>query len=157
MNKLKPIEDVERLRWTAAKLGRRVVFTNGCFDILHVGHIRTLSDAKKLGDVLIVGINSDESLKSLKGLKNPVTSQEERAEILSSLSCVDHVVVFDSSTADDIISRLRPDIHAKGTDYTEESVPERATVLAYGGKIAITGDPKSHSTKEIIKKIRTEI
>jgi len=157
MNKLKSIEEVERHRWTANKLGRSVIFTNGCFDILHVGHIRTLSDAKKLGDMLIVGINSDESLKNIKGLKTPVTSQDERAEILSSLSFVDYVVIFDSSTADETIARLRPDIHAKGTDYTEETVPERATVLSYGGRIAITGDPKAHSTKDIIKKIKTDL
>jgi len=157
MSKLKTIDELERIRYTAGKLGINFIFTNGCFDLLHVGHIRNLRDAKRLGGMLTVAINSDESLKKLKKLRTSITSQEERAEILSALSDVDYVVVFDEPTADGVILRLKPDIHAKGTDYTAETVPERESVLSYGGKIVITGDPKSHSTRDIIKKIRNEV
>ncbi|HNY10294.1 MAG TPA: adenylyltransferase/cytidyltransferase family protein [Candidatus Wallbacteria bacterium] len=157
MSKLKTIEELERIRYAAKKLGKNFIFTNGCFDLLHVGHIRNLHDAKQLGGILAVAINSDESLKKLKKLRTSITSQDERAEILSAFSAVDYVVIFDEPTADGIILRLKPDIHAKGTDYTVETVPERESVLSYGGKIVITGDPKSHSTRDIIKKIRNDV
>jgi len=157
MSKLKTIEELERIRYAAGKFGRNFVFTNGCFDLLHVGHIRNLREAKQLGGILAVAINSDESLKKLKKLRTSITSQDERAEILSALADVDYVVVFDEPTADGLILRLKPDIHAKGTDYTVETVPERDSVLSYGGRIVITGDPKSHSTRDIIKKIRSEV
>jgi len=155
--KIKTIEEMERIRCSAAKLGHKFVFTNGCFDILHVGHLRSLAEAKKLGDILTVAINSDESLKKLKNMSQPVTCETERAELLAGLSCVDYVVIFDSLTADETIKRLKPDICAKGTDYTEQSVPERETILSYGGSIAITGDPKAHSTKDIIAKIKSRV
>lgn len=130
--------------------GRRSVFANGCFDLLHAGHVRYLAAARALGDALIVGINSDASVRKLKGEGRPLQPESERAEILAALACVDYVVVFDTPTVDPLLRELRPDIHAKGTDYTEGSVPERETVLSYGGRVAIAGDPKSHATRDLI-------
>jgi len=140
----------ERLR----RAGKTIVFTNGCFDLIHVGHVRSLEDAKALGDYLFVGINSDRAVRQLKGEGQPLTQEKERAEVLSALSAVDFVVIFDDETADSTILEIKPHIHAKGTDYTKETVPERETVLSYGGKIAIVGDPKRHATREIIKKLK---
>ena len=157
MTKLKTIEELIKIRHGAFLFGKKIVLTNGCYDILHVGHVRNLIEAKKSGDILIVAINSDESLKKLKKLSSPVTCENERAEILSALYCVDYVTIFGEPTADGIINLLRPDIYAKGTDYTPENIPERDSVSAYGGKIVITGDPKDHSTRDIIKKIKTEL
>jgi len=144
------VEVADNLR----RAGRRVVFTNGCFDILHVGHVRSLEDARTLGDFLFVGINSDKSTRALKGQGRPLTPENERAEILAALSAVDFVFVFDGETADDVILALRPDVHAKGTDYTEETVPERESVLSYGGEIRIVGDPKGHSTRDILGRLK---
>ncbi|MFH1964616.1 MAG: adenylyltransferase/cytidyltransferase family protein [Acidobacteriota bacterium] len=137
------------------KAGKSVVFTNGCFDLLHVGHIRYLQAAKKEGDILLTAVNSDQSVRALKGRDRPVMSEEERVEILSALECTDLIVLFDDETVDRLLRELRPDVHAKGTDYTPESVPERATVLGYGGRIAIVGDPKDHSTRDFISSIKT--
>ena len=133
--------------------GRRVVLANGCFDLLHVGHVRYLSAARGLGDALVVGLNSDASVRRLKGPGRPVMPADERAELIGALASVDLVVVFDDDRADALIARLRPDVHAKGTDYSEESVPERAAVLAAGGRVAIAGDPKSHATRDLIAAI----
>jgi rfaE bifunctional protein nucleotidyltransferase chain/domain len=133
--------------------GRTVVMANGCFDLLHVGHIRYLEAAKKEGNLLLVAINSDESVRNLKGPNRPLMPDHERAEILSALECVDLVMIFGDQTVDDLLRRIQPDVHAKGTDYTEESVPERDTVLAYGGRIAIVGDPKNHSTRQYLRQI----
>jgi rfaE bifunctional protein nucleotidyltransferase chain/domain len=133
--------------------GRRVVLANGCFDLLHVGHVRYLEDARALGDLLIVGVNGDAAVRRLKGPGRPLMPAAERAEILAALRVVDHVVVFDEDTADALVALLRPAVHAKGTDYTPESVPERATVLAAGGRVAITGDAKQHSTRDVIAEI----
>ena len=143
----------ERLRVMRA-LGKRVVFTNGCFDILHVGHIRSLRDAKSRGDILVIGVNSDRSVRKIKGPSRPVVPEEERVELLCAFDMVDYVTVFDDETADAVLEKLRPDIHAKGTDYTPENVPERETVLGYGGEVAIVGDPKDHSTKSIVDRIQ---
>ncbi len=134
--------------------GKRVVFTNGGFDLLHVGHVRTLRGARELGDVLVVALNSDASIKRNKGPKLPIVPAAERAELVAALACVDLVTVFDDPTVDGLLLRLKPHVHAKGTDYTKETVPERATVQSYGGEIAITGDPKAHSTSWLIKRIR---
>ena len=151
--KIKSLEETrERVLQTQAS-GGTVVFANGCFDLLHVGHIRYLESARRLGDLLVLGLNSDSSVRELKGAGRPVMSQEERAEILAALECVDLVLIFDHPTVDPILRELRPDVHAKGTDYTEESVPERETVLAYGGKVAIAGDPKDHSTRDLLGRI----
>jgi len=136
----------ERLR----AAGRRIVLANGCFDLLHVGHIRYLEEARRLGDVLFVGINSDAAVARLKGHGRPLIPAEERAEMLAALRAVDHVVVFEEDTADELIRALKPDVHAKGTDYTVDSVPERATARAVGGTTAITGDPKQHATRDLI-------
>jgi rfaE bifunctional protein nucleotidyltransferase chain/domain len=134
--------------------GRRIVLANGCFDLLHVGHVRYLTAARALGDVLFVAINSDAAVRRLKGPGRPLMPAAERVEVLSALRPVDHVVVFDEDTADRLIALLRPDIHAKGTDYTEASVPEAASVRAVGGRVAIVGDPKEHATRDVIARIR---
>ena len=151
-----PLVGIEEAARQAAEWrgrGRRVVLANGCFDLLHVGHVRYLSAARGLGDALVVGLNSDASVRRLKGPGRPVMPADERAELIGALAAVDLVVVFDDDSAAALIARLRPDVHAKGTDYTEESVPERAAVLAAGGRVAIAGDPKSHATRDLIAAI----
>jgi rfaE bifunctional protein nucleotidyltransferase chain/domain len=139
----------ERLR----AAGRRIVLANGCFDLLHVGHIRYLEEARALGDVLFVGINGDAAVARLKGPGRPLMPAAERVELLGALRAVDHVVVFDDDTADGLIRALKPDVHAKGTDYTADSVPERTTSRAVGASTAITGDPKQHATRDLIATI----
>jgi len=142
-------ERVEQLK----AQGKRIVFTNGGFELLHVGHVRSLADARSRGDVLIVAVNSDRSVRGNKGAGRPVTSESERMELLAALRCVDIVTVFSDPTVDGLLMRLKPHVHAKGSDYTEQTVPERDTVLAYGGDIAIVGDPKDHSTTELLDRI----
>jgi rfaE bifunctional protein nucleotidyltransferase chain/domain len=132
---------------------RRVILANGCFDLLHVGHIRYLEAARALGDVLIVGVNADASVRRLKGPGRPLMPAAERAEIIAALAAVDYVVVFDDETAEPLVRLLRPHVHAKGTDYTVESVPEGASVRACGGEVAIAGDSKTHSTRDLIAAI----
>jgi D-glycero-beta-D-manno-heptose 1-phosphate adenylyltransferase len=132
--------------------GNKVVLTNGCFDLLHVGHVRYLRAAKELGGKLLVAVNSDASVRCLKGDGRPRVPDHERAEVLAALTDVDAVIVFDSPDVRDLIRLIRPDIHAKGTDYTAESVPERDVVMEYGGQVAIVGDPKDHSTTEMLKR-----
>jgi rfaE bifunctional protein nucleotidyltransferase chain/domain len=134
--------------------GRRIVLANGCFDLLHVGHVRYLAAARALGDVLFVGINSDAAVARLKGTGRPLMPAGERAEMLASLRAVDHVVVFEEDTADRLVGLVRPDVHAKGTDYTESTVPEAAAVRAGGGRVAIVGDPKDHATRDLIARVR---
>jgi rfaE bifunctional protein nucleotidyltransferase chain/domain len=134
--------------------GKRIVLANGCFDLLHVGHVRYLGEARALGDVLFVGLNSDPAVRRLKGPGRPLLPAAERAEILAALRAVDHVVLFEDDTADRLVRRLRPHVHAKGTDYTPESVPEEASVRAVGGHVVIAGDPKTHSTRDVIALIR---
>jgi rfaE bifunctional protein nucleotidyltransferase chain/domain len=136
-------------QWRRA--GDRVVLANGNFDLLHVGHVRYLHGAKELGGKLVVAINSDESVRTLKGEGRPVMPAEERAEIVAALSDVDAVVIFPELDVRALIREIRPDIQAKGTDYTVDSVPERDAVAEYGGRVAIVGDPKDHSTSEIIR------
>jgi rfaE bifunctional protein nucleotidyltransferase chain/domain len=133
--------------------GSRIVLANGCFDILHAGHVRYLEGARALGDVLVVGINSDEQVARLKGAGRPVLPERERAELVASLQAVDLVTIFAEPTVTELLLALKPDVHAKGTDYTEETVPERDVVRSYGGRVAIVGDPKNHSTSEILKKV----
>lgn len=133
--------------------GSRVVLANGCFDVLHVGHIRYLQGAKAMGDFLVVGINSDSQVAVLKGRGRPVMTERERAEMVASVAAVDLVTIFDDPTVENLLLALRPDIHAKGTDYTEETVPERDVVRSYGGRVAIVGDPKTHSTSEILDQL----
>jgi rfaE bifunctional protein nucleotidyltransferase chain/domain len=134
--------------------GRRIVFANGAFDLLHVGHVRYLEAARREGDWLAVGVNSDRSVRSTKGEGRPILAEGERAEIVAALTCVDAVVLFDENSPAALLSELRPDVHAKGTDYTSSSVPERGVVASYGGKTAIVGDPKDHATTDLISRIR---
>jgi D-glycero-beta-D-manno-heptose 1-phosphate adenylyltransferase len=140
----------------AKKDGQRIVFANGCFDVLHVGHVRYLEAAKALGDLLIVAINSDAQARRLKGAGRPLMPQDQRAEIVSALDAVDFVTIFDEPTVAELLLALKPDIHAKGTDYTEDTVPERDVVRSYGGRVAIAGDPKDHSSSEMIGKVSSE-
>ena len=135
------------------KNGARVVLANGCFDVLHVGHVRYLAGARELGQVLVVGVNSDEQVARLKGPGRPVLSANERAELVNALESVTYVTVFDEPTVEELLLALKPDVHAKGTDYTEDSVPERDVVRSYGGRVAIVGDPKDHSTSAILARL----
>ena len=134
--------------------GRTIAFANGCFDVLHVGHVRYLADAKAQADRLIVAVNSDDSVKGLKGPGRPILSGPDRAEIVAALDSVDYVVLFSDRDVHRLLRLLKPDVHCKGTDYTPETVPERDTVLAYGGRIAIVGDPKDHSTRDLLARIK---
>lgn len=134
--------------------GKRIAFANGCFDVVHVGHIRYLQGASDVADVLVVGVNSDESVRQLKGEGRPVMPERERAEIIASLRGVDYVVIFGERSPAGLLSRLRPDFQCKGTDYTPDSVPEAEVVRAYGGEVVIVGDPKDHSTTAILEKLR---
>ena len=133
--------------------GKRVVLANGCFDVLHVGHVRYLAGARELGDILIVGINSDEQVALQKGAGRPVLPAIERAEIVAALESVTYVTIFDEPTVEELLLALKPDVHAKGTDYTTDTVPERDVVRSYGGQVAIVGDPKEHSTSAIIARL----
>jgi D-glycero-beta-D-manno-heptose 1-phosphate adenylyltransferase len=142
----------ERVREERAA-GRTIAFANGCFDILHVGHIRYLESAAREGDVLVVALNDDASVRQLKGEGRPILPANDRAELVAALRCVDYVVIFSELTVGPLLTALRPDVHCKGTDYTAESVPERDIVRGYGGRTAIVGDPKDHSTRELIARI----
>lgn len=156
MNQFAPILDRNRLVARVAierRNNAKIVLANGCFDLFHVGHIRYLAGAKALGDILIVGINSDEQVKKLKGEKRPFMPENERAEIISALKFVDYVTIFPEPTVTELIRAVKPDFHAKGTDYTTETVPEREIVKEYGGRVAIVGDPKDHSSTELIESI----
>lgn len=137
--------------------GAKIVLANGCFDVLHVGHVRYLAGARELGDVLVVGINSDEQVVRLKGPGRPVLPASERAELVGALESVTYVTIFDEPTVTELLLALRPDVHTKGTDYTEETVPERAVVRSYGGRVAIVGDPKDHSTSAILTRLGDKI
>lgn len=134
--------------------GRRIVLANGCFDLFHVGHIRYLEGAKALGDILVVGLNSDAQVRSLKGAGRPFMPENERAEIIAALRCADAVTIFHEPTVTELIRAIRPDFHAKGTDYTTETVPEREIIREYGGTVAIVGDPKDHSSTDFLKSIK---
>lgn len=133
--------------------GKTIVFTNGCFDLLHVGHVRYLASARALGGCLIVGLNSDTSVRSLKGPTRPVNCQEDRAEVLAALAAVDYVVIFDDVTAETLITAIKPDIYAKGGDYTIEKLPESKAVTAYGGKIVLVPEVPGRSSTNLIKKL----
>jgi D-glycero-beta-D-manno-heptose 1-phosphate adenylyltransferase len=136
--------------------GRTVAFANGCFDLLHVGHVRYLQGAAAEADRLIVAVNDDQSVACLKGPGRPILPAGDRAELVAALAGVDYVVVFADATVERLLNLLRPDVHCKGTDYTVDSVPERAVVQAYGGRTAIVGDPKTHATRELLARIARE-
>lgn len=135
--------------------GLKIALANGVFDLLHVGHVRYLEAAKKLADRLVVAVNSDASTRAYKGPNRPVIPEGERAELLRALRCTDLVLIFEETDVRAVIRALKPDIHVKGTDYTPESIPERAEVEAYGGRVAVAGDPKDHSTTELISRLPT--
>ena len=139
------------------KRWKRVVLANGCFDLIHVGHIRYLKEAREKGDILVVALNSDSSIQTLKGKGRPILNQRERAEIISSFSFVDYVTFFKEQNVEKVLLALKPDIHSKGSDYTKETVPEKETVKVYGGAIAITGGPKIKSTSQLIDEIASKI
>ncbi len=163
MNHFRPPEDkiLDRagaVAWVQEQkaAGRTVVFANGCFDILHVGHVRYLQAARAEGDALVVGINDDASTRRLKGPGRPILPEHDRALLVASLACVDRVVLFSEDTVESLLRALVPDVHAKGTDYTAESVPERAVMAELGGRVAIVGDPKDHSTRDLLARLRRE-
>ncbi len=154
-----PIKNLKELQTIVEEQkgkGRRVIFANGCFDLLHVGHIRYLTQARALGDLLIVGVNDDASTRALKGEERPLMGQEDRLEILSALRCVDYLLLFGEQNVSRILKVLKPHVHAKGTDYAEDTVPERETVRAYGGEVAITGDPKTRSSSDFIRQLTSD-
>jgi rfaE bifunctional protein nucleotidyltransferase chain/domain len=134
--------------------GQRMVFANGCFDTLHVGHVRYLEGARREGDILVVGVNADASVSGLKGPGRPILDEDARALLVAALRSVDYVILFNEPSVEALLEGLRPHVHAKGTDYTAENVPERATALRLGIKVAIVGDPKDHSTRGLLESIR---
>jgi D-glycero-beta-D-manno-heptose 1-phosphate adenylyltransferase len=133
--------------------GKSIAFANGCFDLLHVGHLRYLQAAAGEADRLVVAVNDDRSVAALKGAGRPILAAADRAELVSALRGVDYVVVFGDATVERLLLLLKPDVHCKGTDYTVDTVPERAVVASYGGRTAIVGDPKQHATRELLKRI----
>ena len=148
-------QELKRIIDAARSQGKKIVFGNGCFDLLHVGHVRYLAGAKALGDLLVVAINDDASVVGLGKRKAVATPLNERVEILASIRFVDYVTTFSEPTVENLLRLLQPDFHAKGTDYTPETVPEKDIVAAYGGKVAIVGDPKEHSTRDIIARLKS--
>lgn len=153
LEKLTTLSDLAPILERHREEGRTVALANGVFDLLHVGHVRYLEGASALADVLVVAVNSDASTRANKGEGRPVIPERERAELVAALGCVDHVVLFDDRTVIPVIRALRPDLQVKGTDYTPETIPERAEVESYGGRVAVAGDPKDHSTTELIERL----
>jgi rfaE bifunctional protein nucleotidyltransferase chain/domain len=149
--KILSLEALQPLVKEVKQQGRKVVLANGCFDWLHVGHVRYLREARQLGDCLVVAVNADASVRALKGPPRPLMPEQERAEILAALACVDYVLVFEELNVERVLRSLQPHVHCKGTDYSEQTVPEREVVLSYGGRIAIAGDPKDHSTRSLLQ------
>jgi rfaE bifunctional protein nucleotidyltransferase chain/domain len=137
----------------ARAAGRSLAFANGCFDLLHVGHVRYLESAAQEADLLVVAINDDDSVRRLKGEGRPILPAHDRATLVAALRCVDYVVIFPEPTVGPLLEAVRPDVHCKGTDYTESTVPERDIVKSYGGRTAIVGDPKDHSTRDLLARI----
>jgi len=153
-NKILPLEQLAPEVAKRKNRGERIVLANGCFDVLHVGHARYLEAARSEGDVLIVALNSDKSVQSLKGEGRPILPADARARLVASLAAVSYVVIFEETDVTRLLSTLRPDVHAKGTDYTIETVPERDTATRLGVRIAIVGDPKQHSTRDLLARLR---
>jgi len=148
------LDEAARLAENWRREGKRLVLANGCFDLLHVGHVRYLQAAAAEADRLIVAVNDDRSVAALKGEGRPILPAAERAELLAALRGVDYVVIFGDADVGRLLTLLKPDVHCKGTDYTAETVPERAVVAAYGGRTAIVGDPKHHATRDLLARIR---
>ncbi len=147
-------EELAALGAESKSRDRRVVFANGCFDVLHAGHVRYLEGARKEGDILVVGVNSDATVRDLKGDGRPVLDENARARLVAALRAVDYVIIFSEPTVESVLHELRPDVHAKGTDYTPDTVPERATAKSLGIRVAIVGDPKDHSTRGLLESVR---
>ena len=154
--KIASLAEVQARMEEVRRRGRTVALANGCFDVLHVGHVRYLQGAKREADVLVVGVNGDESVRRLKGPGRPVMGEQDRALLVAALRAVDHVVVFAEDDVTRLLLALRPDVHCKGTDYTPDTVPEREVVRSYGGRTAIVGDPKDHDTRSLLRRIRRE-
>ena len=152
--KIGTLEEIRRHVEEARRAGQRVALANGCFDVLHVGHVRYLEGARREADLLVAGINGDGSVRRLKGEGRPVMPAEDRALVVAALRAVDHVVIFEEDDVTRLLLALRPDVHCKGTDYTPETVPERDVVRSYGGRVAIVGDPKDHATRALLERIR---
>ena len=150
------VTELQMLREQYRVSNKSVVFTNGCFDILHAGHVRYLTEAKKLGDILVVGLNSDESVRKLKGAGRPVNPEEDRAEVLAGLRAVDHVVVFAEDTAEEMVRQLQPDVYVKGGDYSLERLPESAIVASYGGRTVLVPMVEGRSTSNVIRKLQQQ-
>jgi rfaE bifunctional protein nucleotidyltransferase chain/domain len=146
--------DLSEFAATVRERGNKLILANGCFDLIHVGHVRYLAGAKALGGKLLVAINSDRQVRALKGENRPAMPESERAEVISAFRFVDAVTIFDEPTVEKIVRIVRPDFHAKGTDYTTDTVPEREIVRSFGGTVAIVGDPKDHSSTELLSKLR---
>jgi D-glycero-beta-D-manno-heptose 1-phosphate adenylyltransferase len=154
LSKIAPLGTLLQRLATARGAGRTVAFANGCFDILHVGHVRYLEAARREADLLVAGVNGDDSVRRLKGQNRPILPEAHRAALVAALRAVDHVIVFVEDDVRAILRALRPEVHCKGTDYTAETVPERDTVREYGGRVAIVGDPKEHDTRGLLRRIR---
>jgi rfaE bifunctional protein nucleotidyltransferase chain/domain len=153
--KVRPLADVARATQAARERGRTVALANGLFDVLHVGHLRYLEGAAAEADLLVVAVNSDASARALKGPARPIVPENERAELVAAFACVDYVTIFPERTVEPVLRLLRPDVHCKGTDYTAETVPEREIARQLGIRVAITGDPKSHATRDLVARIRS--
>lgn len=154
VTKIRTLETVAALCEEARIQGKRVALANGCFDLLHVGHVRYLEGARAEADVLVVGINADASVRKLKGNSRPLQSEEDRATLVAALRVVDHVVIFREDTVERLLLSLKPDVHCKGTDYTVDTVPERDVVKSYGGRVAIVGDPKDHDSSALLRRLQ---
>ena len=153
-SKIIPRDELRERLKEHKRLGQSIVFANGCFDSLHVGHIRYLEGARREGDVLVVGVNADSSVCNLKGPGRPILGENARAQLVAALRVVDYVVIFAEPNVEALLEDLHPDVHAKGTDYTTETVPERAVAVRLGIRVAIVGDPKDHSTRELLESVR---
>ena len=153
-SKIATLAEVQARVAEARRVGKTVALANGCFDVLHVGHVRYLQGAGREADVLVVGVNGDDSVRRLKGPGRPVLGEQDRALLVAAVRAVDHVVVFGEDDVKGLLLALRPDVHCKGTDYTPETVPEKDVVRSYGGRVAIVGDAKDHDTRSLLRRIR---
>jgi D-glycero-beta-D-manno-heptose 1-phosphate adenylyltransferase len=155
-SKIVTLEQLKNILVEHRRDKKQIVFSNGCFDTLHVGHVRYLQGAREEGDFLVTAINADTSVHSLKGANRPILDEQARAQLVAALRCVDYVIIFREANVERLLEELRPNVHAKGTDYTEDTVPERATAERLGIRVAIVGDPKDHSTRALLKNIRKD-
>lgn len=153
-NKIRGVDELTEIVAQRKRQGCKIVFTNGCFDLLHVGHVRILQEARRLGDVLVVGLNSDSSVRALKGEGRPIVPENERAEILAAMECTDYVVIFHELTPERLLARLKPDIHVKGGDYVGKLMPEREIIEGYGGKVVLVPLVSGHSTTRLLARVR---